>query len=163
MSGRSVDGDRLPVGSTAGYDATEIPALDGDHFALPLSFAQEGLWFLDQLVPGIHAYNMPVALRLHGPLDVSALGQAFTELGRRHETLRTTFANFDGQPMQVIAPAQPVPLPVVDLLGLVASEREAEAYRLASAEAQRPFDLALGPLWRVTLLQLGAAEHLLLL
>src|SRR5215208_355968 len=95
---------------------TEGPAPDEhDVFVFPMSFAQERLWFLDQLVPNNPFYNMPAALRLHGALDVSALAHALTALVERHEALRTTFATVDGQPRQVIQPPHPLALPCVDL------------------------------------------------
>ncbi|HSF39662.1 MAG TPA: amino acid adenylation domain-containing protein, partial [Thermoanaerobaculia bacterium] len=130
---------------------------DGD---LPLSFAQERLWFLDQLQPGQPTYNMPSALRMTGPLSPAALTGAFAEVVRRHETLRTTFPAVAGRPVQRIAPPGPFPLPVIDLSALSAGEREAA--RLTTLEAARPFDLAAGPLLRAGLLRLGEGEHLLL-
>ncbi|MGZ3457554.1 MAG: amino acid adenylation domain-containing protein, partial [Archangium sp.] len=130
---------------------------------LPLSFAQQRLWFLDQLEPGGHAYNIPVALHMRGALDVRALQRGFDELVRRHESLRTSFGSEAGQPLQVISPAAPLRLDVVDLTCLPSSEREAEARRLAEVEALAPFDLARGPLLRTTLLRLQSTEHLLLL
>ena len=93
--------------------------------ALPLSFAQERLWFLDQLEPGSAVYNIPVALRLGGALDVAALERALDEIVRRHEALRTTFAEVDGAPVQVIAPFGGFALPVEDLSALGEAEREA--------------------------------------
>ena len=131
---------------------------DGD---LPLSFAQQRLWFLDQLMPGSIAYNMSGAVRLTGPLNVVALEQSLTEVLRRHEILRTTFRAVDGQPFQSIAPAKPFILPVTDLEPLPEAEREAEARRLAIEEAHRLFDLARGPLFRATLLRLGEEDHIL--
>ncbi|HEV7518061.1 MAG TPA: amino acid adenylation domain-containing protein, partial [Thermoanaerobaculia bacterium] len=129
----------------------------------PLAFGQERLWFLDQLAPGSATYNMPAALRLRGRLDRAALALSLGEIARRHETLRTTFAGESGEAVQVIAPPAPGPLavPVADLAALPARAREEEARRLATAAARRPFDLRRGPLWRVSLLRLGAAEHLL--
>ena len=132
-------------------------------FVFPTSFAQQRLWFLDQLEPGNPAYNMPAAFRLVGPLDVAALEQSFNEIVRRHETLRTTFSVREGQPVQVIDPTSTLVLLVVDLRGLPESERKTEVSRLSAEEAKRPFDLAKGPLLRSTLLRLGAEEHVLLL
>ncbi|MBV9124651.1 MAG: amino acid adenylation domain-containing protein, partial [Planctomycetes bacterium] len=129
----------------------------------PLSFAQQRLWFLDQLEPGHPFYNIPAALRLTGALDVTALERSLAEIVRRHEVLRTTFAVEDGRPVQAIAPELTLSLPVVDLSGLPAAECESEVRRLAWEEAQRPFDLTRGPLERVTLLRLGDREHVLLL
>ncbi|MCI0590252.1 MAG: condensation domain-containing protein, partial [Gammaproteobacteria bacterium] len=122
---------------------------------VPMSFAQERLWFLDQLEPGSARYNIPVALRLTGRLDVPAFGRSIHEIVRRHEVLRTTFATLDGQPVQVIAPVVELEIPTVDLSGLPTWEREAEVQRRVLEEAQRPFDLAAGPLIRVGLLDLG--------
>ncbi|HEY7767999.1 amino acid adenylation domain-containing protein, partial [Longimicrobium sp.] len=130
--------------------------------ALPLSFAQERLWFMDQLEPGSAAYNVPVAVRLGGALDVAALERALGEIVRRHEALRTVFAEVDGAPVQVVAPAGGFALPVEDLSGLGEADREAEVSRRAGEEAARPFDLAAGPLFRAALLRLGADEHVLL-
>jgi amino acid adenylation domain-containing protein len=133
---------------------------DGD---LPLSFAQQRLWFIDQLEPGNSAYNFPAAVRLKGPLNVVALEQSVNEVVKRHEALRTTFATVDGRPVQVIAPTLTVRPPVVNLQDLLASEQEAEVRRLVIEEAQRPFNLARGPLLRITLLRLAEEEHVGLL
>ncbi|HZN91762.1 MAG TPA: condensation domain-containing protein, partial [Myxococcales bacterium] len=123
---------------------------------MPLSFAQQRLWFLDQLEPNNPLYNVPVALRLSGALDVPALEKSLGELIRRHEALRTTFRVERGQPVQVISPGSSVHLQVVPAT-------EEEARRLASEEAQKPFDLANGPLVRGSLLRLAEREHVLLL
>ncbi|MBD2103128.1 non-ribosomal peptide synthetase [Leptolyngbya sp. FACHB-261] len=130
---------------------------------LPLSFAQQRLWFLNQLAPGNAFYNMPAAVRLTGLLNRSALAKTFSEIARRHESLRTTFALQAGQPIQVISDNWNVPLPVIDLQQLPALEQETEVQKLAAADAQRPFDLVQGPLFRAALLQLKATEHVLLL
>jgi amino acid adenylation domain-containing protein len=124
---------------------------------LPLSFAQERLWFLDQLEPESTAYNIPGAVRLSGLLDVAAMKASIDEVVRRHETLRTTFASVEGRGVQVIAPGLSLCLPVVDLQGLAEQEREREVLRLAREEARRPFDLIRGPLVWVTLLRLDEA------
>jgi amino acid adenylation domain-containing protein len=129
----------------------------------PLSFAQQRLWFLDQLEPGQALYNMPRALRLEGPLDLAALSYSLTALVARHETLRTHFVSADGLPLQVIAPASALLLPLLDLQSLPAAKRAVQQHRLATAEVQRPFDLTQGPLLRVWVLRLAAEEHLLLL
>lgn len=130
---------------------------------LPLSFAQQRLWFLDQLVPNNPFYNVPAALRLTGLLNLTALEQTFNEIVRRHEALRTTFVIVEGQPVQVIAPSSKVSLPVIDLRQLPQVERETEARRLTTQEAQRPFNLSTDPVLRVTLVRLDDAEHILLL
>ncbi|GLZ40295.1 non-ribosomal peptide synthetase [Actinokineospora sp. NBRC 105648] len=128
---------------------------------LPLSFGQEQLWYLDQLNPGTPLYNIPVDLRLRGPLDVDALRGAFVDLAARHEVLRTSIRSDDGEPYAHVLPAGPA-LPVVDLTGLPTAQRHREGGRLALAEAVRPFDLADGPLLRTTLLKLGADDHVLM-
>jgi amino acid adenylation domain-containing protein len=128
-----------------------------------LSFAQQRLWFFNQLDPGNSAYNIPAAGRLKGPLNLAALEQCLNEIIKRHESLRTTFGKVDGRPTQVIAPTLTIKLPVVDLRKLPVSEREIEVRRLVTAEAQRPFDLSQGPLIRGTVLQLGDEEHVGLL
>ncbi|HEX6371118.1 MAG TPA: amino acid adenylation domain-containing protein [Longimicrobium sp.] len=129
----------------------------------PASFAQERLWFLDRLRPGNASYNVPEAQRLSGPLDPRALERALAEVVRRHEALRTTFAEADGVPVQVIAPFEGFTLAVEDLAGLDAQAREAEVARRVTDDAVRPFDLAAGPLLRARLLRLGDQEHVLLL
>jgi len=148
-------------------------------FVFPASFAQQRLWFIDQLVPGNAFYNVPTALRLTGSLNLSALEQTFNEIVRRHEALRTRFGMVEGQLVQAIptescanAPAPPlgneaptltIPLPVVDLRELPAEEGELQAKRLITEESVRPFDLATGPLIRLMLLKLDETEHILLL
>ena len=126
---------------------------------LPLSFAQQRLWFIDQLDPGSPLYNIPAALRVEGPLDGAVLALCLGEIVRRHEALRTVFAAPDGSPVQVIQPAEPFPLPVVDLAGLPESTREALALTLVGEEAGRPFDLTRGPMLRGLLLRLGDRDH----
>ena len=128
----------------------------------PLSYAQQPLWVLDQLEPGNPAYNMHVAQRLSGRLSVEALEQSLSEILRRHETLRTTFRTIGGLPAQVVSPARPFYLPLVDLTRLSVLTREAEAMRLASDEARRPCHLIHGPLFRARLVKLDVEEHLLL-
>ncbi|HEX8242563.1 MAG TPA: condensation domain-containing protein, partial [Longimicrobium sp.] len=131
--------------------------------ALPLSFAQERLWFIDRLQPGSPAYNIPVAWRLGGALDEAALERSLGEIVRRHEALRTVFAETDGSPVQVIAPFAGFALPVEDLSGLGEADREAALRRRVGEEARRAFDLSAGPLFRAALLRLGAEDHVLLL
>ncbi|MEV6949590.1 amino acid adenylation domain-containing protein [Streptomyces sp. NPDC051172] len=128
-----------------------------------LSFAQQRLWFLDQLGPGNAAYNLPYALRLSGPVDLDTAVRAFQALVRRHETLRTTFPSVDGEPTQTIAPAdnhvwEPR---VVDLRG--AADAEEQARRLAAQDARTPFDLGRGPLLRVALVALTERETVALI
>ncbi|HEU4561344.1 MAG TPA: amino acid adenylation domain-containing protein, partial [Longimicrobium sp.] len=130
--------------------------------ALPLSFAQERLWFIDRLEPGSAVYNIPVARRLGGALDQGALERSLGEIVRRHEALRTVFEEVDGTPAQVIAPFGGFVLPVEDLSALGEADREAAVRRRAGEEA-RPFDLSAGPLFRAALLRLGEEDHVLLL
>ena len=130
--------------------------------ALPPSFAQQRLWFMDRLLPESATYNVPAAQRLQGALNVPALGQALWEVTRRHESLRTTFVVSDGEPKQVIAAAPDLRLAVVDLSQLNADVRERQTRVLARREAERPFDVARGPMLRATLLRLNDHEHALL-
>ena len=129
---------------------------------LLLSFAQQRLWFLDQLEPMSSLYNMPAALRLTGPVNVSALERSWNEIRRRHESLRTTFALRDAIPVQVIAAPEDTALPFLDLSMLPEADREDEAQLFSFQEATQPFDLARGPLARATLLRLGETNHVLL-
>jgi amino acid adenylation domain-containing protein len=131
--------------------------------ALPLSFAQQRLWFLDQLASGNPFYNVPFVIRLRGRLAVVALEQSFQEIVQRHEILRTTFVLQGGQPVQLISPGLSVALPLLDLSELSQAERERLVRALAQQESARPFDLATGPLLRLHLLRLEQEEHILLL
>ncbi len=141
--------------------AQSIPVQPRTASSHALSFAQQRLWFLDQLEPGSPLYNVPAAVWLEGKLDVAALERSFGELMRRHESLRTTFHPGENGPIQRLAPAVPAAMPVVSLESLPAEAREAEALRLATEEALRTFDLGQGPLWRTRLLRLDAERHLL--
>ncbi|XXT19047.1 amino acid adenylation domain-containing protein [Sorangium sp. So ce429] len=129
---------------------------------LPLSSSQQRLWTLEQITPG-SAYNLPQCARLRGELDVEALEATFADLVRRHESLRTTFHVTGSRPHQVVAPPAPLPVRKVDLRALPDAAREEAAARLAAEEAEQPFDLASGPLMRVTLLRLADDEHLLVM
>ncbi|HLM46806.1 MAG TPA: condensation domain-containing protein, partial [Myxococcaceae bacterium] len=130
---------------------------------LPLSFAQQRLWFLDQLEPGSAFYNVPTAVKLEGSLDTAALERALSELVQRHESLRTTFRTEQGQPVQVIAPHGSLPLQVVDVRSLPSAEREAEVRKLTTGHALLPFDLGRGPLLRALLVRQEEQSHVLLL
>ena len=130
---------------------------------LPLSFAQQRLWFIDRLEPGGPVYNFPAAVRLKGPLNLAALERSLNEIVNRHEALRTTFTMADGRPVQVIAPLLKLTVPLADLRILPASEREDEVQRLATLEAHTSFDLAIGPLVRARVLRLDENEHVGLL
>ncbi|MCC5857567.1 MAG: amino acid adenylation domain-containing protein [Ectothiorhodospiraceae bacterium] len=129
----------------------------------PLSFEQQRFWYLDRLHPGNAAYNIAVATRLSGGLDVSALERSLTELLHRHALLRAEIHEVDGTPMQCFAPPQPATLPVVDLAMQPAAERETALNQLLTEEIQRPFDLGQGPMMRVTLFRLDEQEHVILL
>ncbi|HEX6904707.1 MAG TPA: amino acid adenylation domain-containing protein [Thermoanaerobaculia bacterium] len=130
---------------------------------LPLSFAQERLWFIDQLTPGLAAYNIFFPLAVRGDLSVAVLEAALGEVARRHESLRTTFRAPAGRPVQVVTPFAGWSLPVADLSALPAAARSAEARRLAGEEAARPFDLQKGPVLRATLVRSRPDDHALLL
>ncbi|MEW6367291.1 MAG: non-ribosomal peptide synthase/polyketide synthase [Acidobacteriota bacterium] len=129
---------------------------------IPLSFAQERMWFLNQLDPETTAYNLYSAMRLTGALDLGILGKGLNEILRRHENLRTVFVSVDGHPCQVIAPELELELEFSDIAGLAEPDREKEARRLADIENNRPFDLIRGPLVRMKVLRLGPTEHILL-
>ncbi len=134
---------------------TTVPR-DGD---LPLSFAQERLWFLEQLESAGPAYHIPIVVRIEGQLDVEAVRKTLQELVRRHESLRTTFVNVDGEPRQRIASSMNVDLPSVDLSTLSEAERQVEAVAFSSAQAQQTFDLSSGPLLRAALFRLSRETH----
>jgi amino acid adenylation domain-containing protein/non-ribosomal peptide synthase protein (TIGR01720 family) len=129
----------------------------------PLSFPQQRLWFLDQWEPNSPVYNIPVAVRLDGPLHLESLAQAINEIVRRHEVLRATFGTVDGQAVQVIAPSVRLSIPVEDLWALSASAQAAKVQERANQEARQPFTLAEGPLLRASLLRLDPRAHVLLL
>ena len=126
----------------------------------PLSFAQQRLWYLNQLEPGNPFYNEFLAVRLSGALNITFLNKSWNELVIRHESLRTTFPIQAGTPIQVIAPPTPVSLPIVSLEHLANhDEQEAEWHRQAIEEARIPFDLAHGPLFRLSLFRFNLHEH----
>src|SRR5436190_14207012 len=106
----------------------------------PCSFAQQRLWFLDRLTPGTSVYNIPAAVRLAHPLDAACLERCLNEMASRHEMLRTTFREVDGEPVQVISERQLLHVAVTDLPPMDRERREAEAVRLATEEARRAFD-----------------------
>jgi hypothetical protein len=128
----------------------------------PLSFVQQRLWFIQQFEPDSVAYNIPLTLRLTGPLNIAALEKSFNEILRRHEILRTTFRSFDSQPVQFISPSWHVNLDVVDLSEFDEVTKSSEVARYRKHEVQTCFDVVEGPLWRTRLLRLDAHEHLVL-
>src|SRR5258708_33145153 len=127
------------------------------------SFAQERLWFLDQLEPGTAAYNLVRAFRITGPLNTKALTSAVGAVIRRTESLRTIFETVDGQTRQVVLPEVDVQVPILNLAHLPERERKPEALRIASEEGKKPFDLTRGPLLGTVLAQLSRDQYLLLL
>jgi amino acid adenylation domain-containing protein len=129
---------------------------------LPLSFAQQRMWFFEQLATGTSAFNIASGVRLKGSLNVAALEQTFSETIRRHETLRTSFRAVNTQPVQLIQPPPRFKLPLVDLSLLPREQGEREAARLAQEEVLREFDLEKGPVVRPTLLRLSADEHIVI-
>ncbi len=134
-----------------------------DRETAPLSFAQQRLWFLDQLAPGGALYHLPLVVRLQGPLDVEVLQRSLDELVRRHAVLRTRFPLKGGGPVQEILPPLSLPIRRVDLSLLPAEERESQARRQAEEEARAPFDLAAGPLLRAALFRLDPEDHVAVL
>jgi len=134
-------------------------ARDGN---IPLSFAQEHLWFIDQLDTGSISYNISTAVRLEGKLDLPAFEKTLAEICRRHEVLRTSFGTVDGKPFQVINPPSSFRLERLDISDMETRNREAEVARLISAEPGRPFDLSQGPLMRATLVKCDEENHVVL-
>ncbi len=151
--------ERLPRGGAR----QPIPRRAAGRNQAPLSFAQQRLWFLDQLHPESPLYNFPVALRVTGPLNREALQRALSAIVARHEVLRTRFISIEGDAAQVISAPANVDLPVVDLSGMLKAARETEMRRLLQAEAERPFNLANDLMLRCLLLKLEASEHVLMI
>ncbi|HEY0733787.1 MAG TPA: condensation domain-containing protein, partial [Herpetosiphonaceae bacterium] len=143
-------------------DRQVIPRRD-PQAEIPLSFAQERLWFLDQWEPGNPAYNLLFAARVKGDLQVAAFERSLNEILQRHEALRTTFQVVDGQPRQIIAPALNLPLSMIDLSSLPHDEQHGALQQHIARHSQQRFDLATGPLLRMDLLRLSPHEHLFLL
>ena len=139
----------------------EIPRR-ADPCSAPLSFVQSQMWVIDQMTPGNPAYNLPYGFRLRGPLDVTALYYGFNEIIKRHETLRTTFAVRDGEPVQLIHPELKINIKVTTLDHLEPEQRECRLQALASEESVNPFDLSRLPLLRASLFKLNEADHVLI-
>ena len=154
---RRLKGRRLPAAPPSA-----IPRRSASQ-TTPLSSAQQRLWILHQMEPQNPHYNMPVAVRLRGALDIAALERTLTAITRRHESLRTSLPSRRGQPVQVIADAMQLELPVIDLRDLPEPERQRVADRLRGEEAMQPFDLERGPLFRANLLRLADHDHEFLL
>ncbi|RKH37291.1 hypothetical protein D7Y23_39305, partial [Corallococcus sp. AB050B] len=142
--------------------STELPLVplprDGE---LPLSFVQERVWRLEQHLPGLSAYNLPVVLRLEGDLDAAVLERGIQEIVQRHEALRTTYDAVDGRPVQRFHARMHVPLTRVELRGPMET-REPEALRIAREDAAKPFDLIHGPVLRTTMVRIDVKQHLLI-
>jgi amino acid adenylation domain-containing protein/non-ribosomal peptide synthase protein (TIGR01720 family) len=151
----------IEAGSGEG-DAPPIERVPRDR-PLPLSFAQERLWFLDRLMPGSALYNSRIPIRVTGAIRIDLLRRAFTEIIRRHEVLRTTFATLEGQAVQIISESPRVTIPVLDLRGLEGDRREKTLQSLVDEDARRPFDLVRGPLIRMCVIGLGEREQAVIL
>ena len=152
----------LKKGSVESVNTTRIPKRASGETA-PLSFAQERLWFLDQLAPESVAYNICIPFRITGRLNVSALEQTINEIVRRHEVLRTTFVAIHGRPVQRIASSLKLDTAIVDLEMLTAPQGEQVVQRLVYGGNHRPFNLAEGPLVQTSLFRLGSEEHVLMM
>jgi amino acid adenylation domain-containing protein len=181
----ALDGDRLRASAPAGTLTLELkraiadrkPELieylsrnegirprAGDYVGShPVSFAQERLWFLDQLDGASAVYNVPIAVRIRGPLQLEALRESLTALVERHAVLRTVVELREGVPVQTIVPPVPVTMATLDLRSKPLSEREDELAKALTREARRPFDLARGPLFRALLVRMADADAALLI
>ncbi|MDF5731658.1 MAG: condensation domain-containing protein, partial [Rhizonema sp. PD38] len=140
----------------------EINEMVEELFVFPASFAQQRLWFLNQMTPNSAVYNIPQIVRIKGTLNVKILQQALETITNRHESLRTTFELMDENPVQIISEKGSVVLPVIDLSELLETDIETKIQKLIAAEVQQPFNLTKGPLLRTTLLHLTEKEHVLL-
>ncbi|MFP5261772.1 MAG: amino acid adenylation domain-containing protein [Blastocatellia bacterium] len=154
---------RLRNDDAPGADAQTIFPRARDSEWFPLSFAQQRLWFYDQLEPGSYRYNIPEAVRITGPLDISALEESLNEVVRRHETWRTRFGLIDGEPVQTIAPSFAVRMPVIDLGEIPHVIKESYARALAVEDGKKPFDLTTLPLFRPLIIKLDEGDHVFLL
>jgi len=150
------------IKSGSGHQVQPIKRVsrDGD---LPLSFAQERLWFINQLEPDSPGYNVPLTVRLKGRLQIEALERTLSEIVRRHEVLRTTFSLVEGRPVQVIASPEPLTVLQIDLSEFSAEQRELEVSRLAAEDMKRPLGLSQPPLLRATVVKLSEEDHVVLL
>jgi hypothetical protein len=155
--------DRLSDLLPARPRAKSAPVKNAPGSRLPLSFGQERLWFLNRIEPDTAVYNIPRAVSIQGSLNINTLAESFGEIIRRHESLRTTFSEVDGQPVQIIGEPQAAAIPLIDLSFVAQQDREAHARLLLHEEARLPFDLVRGPLFRLKLLRLSEQVHILLL
>jgi amino acid adenylation domain-containing protein len=164
LGGLALRVERLLRGVTDEVEGALVAEADErERMSGPLSYAQQRLWFLQQLEPDNPFYNLGLAIRLRGSINATALENSFNEIVRRHDVLRSAFVNIEGQPLARIAPAFVCPLPVSDLSALPEAERQIELSRLLNEESQRPFDLQRGPLLRLNLIKLAATEHVLVI
>jgi amino acid adenylation domain-containing protein len=148
-------------GSHPALEAIPLQPRQGQPF--PLSFAQQRMWFLEQLKPGTSHYNTPFGVRIRGPLAVEHLAESLSEVVQRHEALRTYFVSVHGDPVQIIESRENVELRLVDIRDLPVSTREDDARRMAQEESRRPFDLSAGPPFRASLFRLSDQDHVLVL
>ena len=159
----------MTITTNSGLLAEDAPSknLSNQSLTLPSLFEaslhQQRLWFLEQLEPHNVSYNVPAFLRLNISLDIPTLKQSLDALLQRHEALRTTFVEAEGQPMQEIAPTLAMPLQIVDIQNIANDKRDVELLRLVTEDVRRPFDLTQGPLLRGLLVKLGAEEYVLAL
>nr|BBH87140.1 non-ribosomal peptide synthetase [Thermosporothrix sp. COM3] len=163
LFGEEEDALLLQLLDEEGFGLEEVIPRRKPTDTVPLSFAQQRVWFLDQFEPGSPNYNIAEALRLEGPLNRQALQSSLTKLLQRHESLRTTVALQENQPVQVIAERGELSLRLIDLSGLSATQQQATVQKLINQEAHNPFDLSRGPLFRAALLLLEPTTHILLL
>ena len=152
---------RLKGNSSRRISADRIPIRPNRESA-PLSFTQRQMWLIDQMTPGNPAYNLPYGYRLRGPLDLSALEESFNQIIARHETLRTTFAVENGEPVQIIHPELRIKINFTALDHLPLEQRESTVQAMASDESAKSFDLSSLPLIRVSVFKLANAEHVLI-
>lgn len=155
---RHIDAAREEIPRGTGMPRIECVPRDT---SLLLSFPQERLWFLDQYEPGLAAYNCPYAFHIRGGLDAGLVERCLNEMVLRHEILRTTFEERDGSPVQIIASPAPVELEVIDLSARPGKERAGEALHAITKDAERPYDLTIGPLYRTALFKLNERHHIL--
>jgi amino acid adenylation domain-containing protein len=155
-NGMSKNGDAAPAA------VPPIAPADRDE-PLPLSFGQETLWFLDQLEPGNTTYNCPAVVRITGPLDPENVRRAFEVIVHRHESLRSTFHGRGDSRVVEVLPQAPFPLELIDISDLPPDERDARAREIADREGRKSFDLATGPLLRLSILRLGENDQLVLM
>jgi len=145
------------------FESQSMPFDEEEVYVFPTSFGQRRFWFLDQFEPGSPYYNIPMAIRVRGRFNVEVFKKVIDEIIDRHEILRTTFLPKNGEPLQIINPELKSEIPVVDLTRLEPDKKDKEIRRLATVEARTPFDLAKGPLFRVSILKAGENDHVLLI